>query len=125
MGLDSPGRHSRRRYSVRPRRGRVLKMWTMTAAIVLVAAGLLVAVRPAFKNAILDASANQSGPLFGAAASSPAELAQNSAKFGSLGVIRTAYAGLPALTAWNSGALATNKAPVIVTFTGRPAAILS
>ena len=96
MRDKGPGRHSGRRYSARRiRQRRAVKITAASAIALVVGVGLAVAIRPVIGGATLEASASPSGPLFGAAASSSGQLAQNAGKFGSLGIIRTTYTGLP------------------------------
>ena len=63
--------------------------------------------------------------LLGAAASNPTTLAQFTAQFGHMPIIRVFYPGLPSPKAWTTGSPAINKSAVVVSFNAQPAAILS
>ena len=71
------------------------------------------------------AADNSTDTLFGASASSPAALAQATAEFGRMPIIRVFYPGLPSPNAWTTGAPAVNKSAVVVSFNALPDAILS
>jgi hypothetical protein len=126
MRDKGPGRHSGHRYSARRlRQRRAVKITAAGAIALVVGVGLAVAIRPVIGGATLEASASPSGPLFGAPASSAGQLAQNSGKFGTLGIIRTTYTGLPAAKAWSTAPLGTTKSAVLVSFAAPPTAILA
>ncbi len=56
---------------------------------------------------------------------SKAILAQDTAEFGHLPIVREYYPGLPSANAWTAGLPATSKSAVIVSFKALPSAILS
>ena len=126
MRDKGPGRHSGHRYSARRlRQRRAVKITAAGAIALVVGVGLAVAIRPVIGGATLEASASPSGPLFGAPASSAGQLAENSGKFGTLGIIRTPSFGLQAAKAWSTAPLGTTKSAVIVSFAATPAAVLA
>jgi hypothetical protein len=66
-----------------------------------------------------------SAPMLGASVSSTGQLAQNTAEFGRMPIVRVYYKGLPAADAWTTGLPAASKSAVIVSFNAPPSAILS
>lgn len=63
--------------------------------------------------------------LLGSTASNPSTLAQATAQFGHMPIIRVFYSGLPSPNAWTSGAGGINKSAAVVSFNALPNAILS
>ncbi len=76
------------------------------------------------KNIALSLS-SASAPMLGASVSSTTQLAQNTAGFGRMPIVRVYYKGLPAANAWTTGLPAASKSAVIVSFNAPPSAILS
>jgi len=64
-------------------------------------------------------------PMFGISISSAANLAQDTAQFGPMPVVRVYYPGLPGANAWTTGLPAANHSAVVVSFKAEPTAILS
>ena len=64
-------------------------------------------------------------PLLGASVTNAAQLAQDTAEFGHMPIVRIYYKGLPAANAWTTGLPAANKSAIIVSFNAPPSAILS
>jgi hypothetical protein len=96
-------------------------------AVVSVLAGLLfVAGRDhAQPTRIAPASATvPSVPLFGSSVTS-SDLAQTTAQFGQMPIVRVYYPGLPASNAWDGGLAGANHSAVIVSFKALPTDILS
>jgi parallel beta-helix repeat protein len=126
MGAVVRGKHSGSRFRRARARSwprRLTQPVVVSAAGVLVAAGLTIAVHSI--GSVLDASSSKSGPLFGAEASTRTELAHNSQKFGRLGVIRTDYPGLPSPKVWRTDPPGFYKSPALISFIASPASILS
>ena len=96
-------------------------------AVVSVLAGLLfVAGRDhAQPTRIAPASATvPSVPLFGSSVTS-SDLAQTTAQFGQMPIVRVYYPGLPTSNAWDGGLAGANHSAVIVSFKALPTDILS
>src|SRR5438067_616178 len=64
-------------------------------------------------------------PMLGASVSDKAGLAQKTAQFGHMPVIRVYYPGLPGASAWASGVPGAGNSAVVVSFKAMPKAILS
>ncbi len=64
-------------------------------------------------------------PLLGSSVLSASNLAQDTAQFGHMPIVRVYYPGLPAANAWTTGLAGANKSAVIVSFKAQPTAILS
>jgi hypothetical protein len=69
-------------------------------------------------------SASASVPLFGSSVTG-SDLAQTTAQFGRMPIVRVYYSGLPASDAWTGGLAGANDSAVIVSFKALPADILS
>jgi hypothetical protein len=121
-------RHARtgRAGRTRPRRktGRRLAGLAVAAAL---ACGLLAAVHlhgaPATRTRL--AANDATVPMLGSSVLSAANLAQDTAQFGHMPIVRVYYPGLPPATAWTSGLAGANSSAVIVSFKALPSAILS
>jgi len=70
-------------------------------------------------------AANSNGPLYGVSVGSGNDLANKTAQFGHLPIIRYFYSGLPASNAWTTGIPGISKTTVIVSFKAQPSAITS
>jgi hypothetical protein len=71
-----------------------------------------------------SASATSSVPLFGSSVTA-SDLAETTAQFGALPIVRVYYPGLPAANAWDGGLAGANHSAVIVSFKALPTDILS
>jgi hypothetical protein len=96
------------------------------AAVSVLAGLLLVAGRDHTQpTRIAPASASvPSVPLFGSSVTS-SDLAQTTAQFGQMPIVRVYYPGLPASNAWDGGLAGANHSAVIVSFKALPTDILS
>ena len=111
--------------------------WLVAAAAFCVLAGLAVEHGAANYQSTADNSAvsclaatrltadSSDVTLLGASASTPSALAQATAQFGHMPIIRVFYSGLPSPNAWTTGAPAVNKSAVVVSFNALPDTILS
>jgi hypothetical protein len=116
--LRTPDR-SRRRRAVKVR----FAAMALLAAVSVLAGVLFVAAQgPARPTRI--ATASSSIPLFGSSVGYVG-LAQTTAQFGRMPIVRVYYPGLPASNAWDGGAAGANDSAVIVSFKALPADILS
>jgi FlgD Ig-like domain len=116
--LRTPDR-SRRRRAVKVR----FAAMALLAAVSVLAGVLFVAAQgPAQPTRI--ATASSSIPLFGSSVGYVG-LAQTTAQFGRMPIVRVYYPGLPASNAWDGGAAGANDSAVIVSFKALPADILS
>jgi hypothetical protein len=98
-------------------------VWLVTLlGIIALGAGTLafIGTRQTVQFAANDAQA----PLLGASAQK-GDLAQETAEFGHMPIVRVYYPGLPGSNAWTTGMPAANKSAVIVSFKALPKAILS
>jgi hypothetical protein len=96
---------------------------TMLAAFSVLAGVLLVAGRGHTQPARM-AAASSLIPLFGSSVTS-SDLAQTTAEFGRMPIVRVYYPGLPASNAWHGGLAGANDSAVIVSFKALPKDILS
>jgi hypothetical protein len=71
------------------------------------------------------AASNAHAPLLGVSVATKALLAQDTAEFGHLPILREYYTGLPPADAWTTGLQGANRSAVIVSFKAQPNAILS
>jgi len=114
--------------SARPRQRTGRKALGLVAALGLVCA-LLAAVYGLRGNGQPNSAAlaanNASIPMLGSSILSPANLAQDTAQFGHLPIVRVYYQGLPPSTAWTTGLAGANNSAVIVSFKALPTEILS
>jgi hypothetical protein len=96
------------------------------AAVSVLAGLLFVAARDHAQPArIAPASASvRSVPLFGSSVTS-SDLAQTTAQFGRMPIVRVYYPGLPASNAWDGGLAGANDSAVIVSFKALPTDIVS
>jgi flagellar hook capping protein FlgD len=124
------GRHSEvlapLRASARSRRPAVkvrFAVMTVLAAASVVAGVLFVAAQGPAQPARI-AAASSSIPLFGSSVGY-VSLAQTTAEFGRMPIVRVYYPGLPASNAWDGGQAGANASAVIVSFKALPADILS
>jgi FlgD Ig-like domain len=118
------GARTRRRRSpmaTRPKR----VIWVIAVGIVSALVGAALTIQGAQRHSVLFEANNGTGPLFGASASSPSDLAQATSQFGHMPIIRVFYPGLPSPDAWTTGALGINSSSVVVSFNALPSAILS
>jgi hypothetical protein len=67
----------------------------------------------------------RSKPLIGSSVSSSDTLAEETAEFGTLPIVRVFYPGLPAADAWSTGLARANNSAVIVSFSADPSAVIS
>jgi hypothetical protein len=119
-----PGRTRR----TRPRRATAWRLAGIAVAVAL-ACGLLTAVHlhtaAAARSRTRLAANNAFVPMLGSSVRSAANLAQDTAQFGRMPIVRVYYPHLPPATAWTSGLAGANKSAVIVSFKALPSAILS
>jgi len=116
--LRTPDR-SRRRLAVKVRFAAI----AVLAAVSVLAGVLFVAAQGPAQPARITA-ASSSIPLFGSSVGYVG-LAQTTAQFGRMPIVRVYYPGLPASNAWDGGAAGANDSAVIVSFKALPADILS
>jgi len=112
-----------------PRRGRRRAKKARYAGVALltvaaVIAGLFFIVGRSHTLPPRYTSASASVPLFGSSVTS-SDLAQTTAQFGHMPIVRVYYSGLPASDAWTGGLAGANDSAVIVSFKALPADILS
>jgi hypothetical protein len=115
-----------------PRRGRRIPAKSRFALIVgtalLTAAGVLAGVLFVTGSVhtlnARSASSTSSVPLFGSSVTT-SDLAETTAQFGTLPLVRVYYPGLPASNAWDGGLAGANHSAVIVSFKALPTDILS
>jgi FlgD Ig-like domain len=115
------------RTSARGRRPRAVKVRfaaIATLAAVSVLAGVLFVAGRSHAPAARIAAASSSIPLFGSSVGY-LSLAQTTAQFGQMPIVRVYYPGLPAANAWDGGQAGANDSAVIVSFKALPTAILS
>ena len=93
-------------------------------AAVSVLAGVLFVAGRSHAPAARIAAASSSIPLFGSSVGYQS-LAQTTAQFGRMPIVRVYYPGLPASNAWNGGQAGANDSAVIVSFKALPKDILS
>jgi cell division septation protein DedD len=93
-------------------------------AAVSVLAGVLFAVGRDHAQPVRIAAAGSSIPLFGSSVGYVG-LAQTTAQFGQMPIVRVYYPGLPAANAWDGGVAGANHSAVIVSFKALPTDILS
>jgi hypothetical protein len=91
----------------------------------IVAAALVVVNGRGHHQAARSAAASAGMPMLGTSISSAASLAQDTAQFGRMPVVRVYYPGLPAASAWTTGLAAANHSAVVVSFKAEPGTILS
>jgi hypothetical protein len=91
----------------------------------IVAAALVVVTGRGHHQTARSAAASAGVPMFGTSISSAASLAQDTAEFGRMPVVRVYYPGLPAASAWTTGLAAANHSAVVVSFKAEPDTILS
>jgi cell division septation protein DedD len=115
------------RASARSRRRLAVKV-RFTAMAVLAAvsvlAGVLFVTSRGHTPPARIAAASSSVPLFGASVGYEG-LAQTTAQFGRMPIVRVYYPGLPASNAWDGGQAGANDSAVIVSFKALPKDILS
>jgi FlgD Ig-like domain len=99
--------------------------WIIAIGVVSAIAGAALTIEGIPRHSILYSSSNAAGTMFGASASSPADLSQATSQFGHMPIIRVFYPGLPSPDAWTTGAAGINSSAVIVSFNAMPGAILS
>lgn len=100
-------------------------MWVIVVGLISAVVGAALTIQHAEKHSILFTSNNANGPLYGASASNPSDLARATSQFGHMPIIRVFYPGLPSPSAWTAGAPGINSSAVIVSFNALPSAILS
>jgi hypothetical protein len=115
---------SRRPAPVRPARARGGWVAGLGVVAVLAAAGVAMSHSDTRQPSRLSA-ASASVPLMGSSITSTGNLAQATAAFGRMPIVRVYYPGLPAANAWTTGEAAANRSAVIVSFKALPSAILS
>jgi len=93
-------------------------------AAVSVLAGVLFVAGRDHAQPVRIAAANSSMPLFGSSVGFEG-LAQTTAQFGQMPIVRVYYPGLPAANAWDGGVAGANHSAVIVSFKALPTDILS
>jgi len=77
------------------------------------------------KQWLLFASDSTNDTLIGASVGTTSILAQDTAEFGHLPIIRVYYPGLPGSNAWTTGVLGASNSAVVVSFKALPSVILS
>ena len=115
-----------------PRRGRrmpaksrfALIVGTALLTAVGVLAGVLFVTGSVHTLNARSASSTSSVPLFGSSVGYES-LAQTTAQFGRMPIVRVYYRGLPAFNAWDGGLAGANHSAVIVSFKALPTDILS
>ena len=115
-----------------PRRGRRMPAKSRWALLIgtalLIAAGALVGVLFVTGSVhtlnARSAAAGSSIPLFGSSVGYE-DLAQTTAQFGQMPIVRVYYPGLPAANAWDGSVAGANHSAVIVSFKALPTDILS
>jgi hypothetical protein len=116
--LSTPAR-GQRRLAVKVRFAAVT-----TLAAVSVLAGVLFVTGRSHAPSARIAAASSSIPLFGSSVGYQS-LAQTTAQFGRMPIVRVYYPGLPASNAWDGGQAGANDSAVIVSFKALPKDILS
>ena len=115
------------------RRGRRLPVTSRVAGIagvvllagVVLAGALFVVTGRGHHQGARSAAVSAGVPMFGTSISSAANLAQDTAQFGQMPVVRVYYPGLPGSNAWTTGLAAANHSAVVVSFKAAPTTILS
>ena len=93
-------------------------------ALAAVLASLLVAADRLHSGPAVEKLDSSSVPLFGSSVTS-SDLAQTTAQFGRMPIVRVYYPGLPASNAWTGGLAGASDSAVIVSFKALPTDILS
>jgi hypothetical protein len=126
------GRHAYAKPGHQPtelRRRRHSKAWGLPVTA-LVVVGVMALGAPLLQRAHTVQTAQLTAstatvPLLGSSVKSAGDLAQVTAQFGHMPIVRVYFTGLPPANAWTTGLAGANKSAVIVSFKAQPTTILS